>query len=50
MNESFDFLDKIFNLLKEEKVFDTENDEYKSVLNFKQPEELKVSSVEEISV
>lgn len=43
MNESLEFLSKIFDLLKEEKVFDTESEHHKSVIDFKHPDELRVS-------
>lgn len=43
MDESLRFLSKTFDLLNEGDVFDTRTDEVKSIVDFKHPEELKVS-------
>lgn len=45
MESSEEFLGKIFDLLKSGGVFDIENNEKKSVIDFKYPEEMKVRNV-----
>lgn len=42
MDESVEFLSRIFGLLAEGKVFDTKSTDPKSLVDFKHPEELKV--------
>lgn len=41
-DESLKFLSKVFHLLKDGNVFDTQSNDLKSVIDFKHPEELKV--------
>lgn len=43
MESSQDFLRKIFDLLKDGKVFEVHDDEKKKVVDFKYPDEMKVS-------
>lgn len=43
MESSEDFLRKIFDLLKSGGVFDVHNDDEKKVVDFKYPDEMKVS-------
>ena len=44
MESSEDFLCKIFDLLKSGGVFEVHNDEKKKVVDFKYPDEMKVST------
>lgn len=43
MEDSENFLNKIFNLLKDGGVFDIQNNEKKKVIDFRHPDEMKVS-------
>jgi hypothetical protein len=43
MDDSVIFLSKIFDLLDSAKVFETKSNELKSIVDFRHPEELKVS-------
>lgn len=45
MEESVEFLSKVFDLLVGGDVFDTSSSEPKSIVDFHHPEELKVSKV-----
>lgn len=42
MDDSLKFLSGVFDLLKDGRVFDRESTDLKSIVNFVQPEELKV--------
>jgi hypothetical protein len=46
MDDSVEFLRKTFDLLESGGVFETRSNEMKSVVDFKHPEELKVSNIE----
>lgn len=46
MENSEEFLSKIFGLLKSEGVFEVHNDEEKKLIDFKFPDELKVRGSE----
>lgn len=43
MESSVDFLRRIFDLLNDGGVFDVHNDEPKAIVDFKHPEEMKVT-------